>query len=157
MSCSRSQFSRLSRKMEKIARIFVPDLLLVFHQYPDEKMGDCLGWCDQIREGAYHIVVCETLSEAHTTEVLIHEVAHALQWETSGDATGLHGPEWGLCYALMYHRFFEDKGNKIRPGSQSDKTITVLSEMYDAEMDKRQKYKKKFESSRKTCSTTSRT
>jgi len=55
--------------------------------------------------GRFAIAVSSSLSYSETVDVLIHELAHVLDWSPVHGYTQDHGPTWGIHYAYVYRRF----------------------------------------------------
>lgn len=57
-------------------------------------------------------------------ETLIHEWAHAMEWEANwkdGSAKRTHGPTWGVWYAAIYEHLFDKCwGDMVRKGLIDD-------------------------------------
>ncbi len=74
---------------------------------PKAKDGDC-----SYRNDIFCIRIDKTLPEHSAIDVLLHEIAHVLSWEESGDE---HSSNWGKSYSLVYRKFLEyhNNGHKI--------------------------------------------
>lgn len=68
------------------------------------KMSDDLdGECEYYK-GQYTIKINRTLNEAHAIDVLMHEIAHAMSWNTEAND---HGRQWGIAYSKVYRMFLD--------------------------------------------------
>jgi hypothetical protein len=89
-----------------------PVVVLTGRQF-STKHGDC-GLIDY----RFRIHVSRELNESQAVDVLLHEWAHALSWDTCGDMPVqgrrlskyefdrlTHGPKWGLAYSKVYQCF----------------------------------------------------
>jgi len=89
-----------------------PVVVLAGRQF-STKHGDC-GLIDY----RFRIRVSRELNESQAVDVLLHEWAHALSWDTCGDMSVqgrrlskyefdrlTHGPNWGLAYSKVYQCF----------------------------------------------------
>lgn len=56
------------------------------------------GSCEK-KDSYFLVKINNNLPENHSIDVLIHEVAHAVAWDKSGD---VHGDQWGICYSRLY-------------------------------------------------------
>ncbi len=62
------------------------------------------GLCED-HEFKFIIKINQELSENHSIDVLIHEIAHAVAWDKDLD---LHGINWGKAYSKVYRAFLEN-------------------------------------------------
>jgi len=89
-----------------------PVVVLAGRQF-STKHGDC--GLDDYR---FRIRVSRELNESQAVDVLLHEWAHALSWDTRVDTAAksrsvseyefdrlAHGPKWGLAYSKVYQCF----------------------------------------------------
>jgi hypothetical protein len=89
-----------------------PVVVLTGRQF-STKHGDC-----GLIDFRFRIRVSRELNESQAVDVLLHEWAHALSWDTCGDMSVqgrrlskyefdrlTHGPKWGLAYSKVYHCF----------------------------------------------------
>lgn len=56
------------------------------------------GLCED-KNSHFLVKINKNLPENHAIDVLIHEVAHAIAWDKSGD---IHGDQWGICFSRLY-------------------------------------------------------
>ena len=89
-----------------------PVVVMTGRQF-SKKDGDCC-----VIRGKFQIRVSRQLNESEAVDVLLHEWAHALSWDTCGDMSVqgrrlskyefdrlTHGPKWGLAYSKVYQCF----------------------------------------------------
>ena len=89
-----------------------PVVVLAGRQF-STKHGDC-GLIDY----RFRICVSRELNESQAVDVLLHEWAHALSWDTRVDTAAksrsvseyefdrlTHGPKWGLAFSEVYRCF----------------------------------------------------
>ncbi len=65
-----------------------------------EHEGEC-----ELKDGKFYIRVDRNLSEDHSIDVALHEVAHAMAWNKDED---MHGLSWGKAYSKIYRKFIDD-------------------------------------------------
>ena len=65
---------------------------------------DLEGSCE-FKDTHFLVKINKKLNEAHSIDVAMHEVAHAMAWEKGND---VHGPNWGLCYSKLYRKFLDN-------------------------------------------------
>lgn len=63
---------------------------------PKDRMGDCR----KIEDGSFIIRVSKELEVNAAIQILIHEWAHVLSWDTSKRKA--HGINWGKKYSVVY-------------------------------------------------------
>lgn len=66
--------------------------------------SDMEGYC-KFKDDHFIIKINKNLNEAHSIDVAMHEVAHAMSWGKDAD---IHGPNWGLCYSRLYRKFLDN-------------------------------------------------
>ena len=89
-----------------------PVVVLTGRQF-STKHGEC-----SLIDRRFQIRVSRELNESQAVDVLLHEWAHALSWDTCGDMSVqgrrlskyefdrlTHGPKWGLAYSKVYQCF----------------------------------------------------
>ena len=89
-----------------------PVVVMTGRQF-SKKDGDCC-----VIRGKFQIRVSRQLNESEAVDVLLHEWAHALSWDTRVDTAAksrnvseyefdrlAHGPKWGLAYSKVYQCF----------------------------------------------------
>jgi hypothetical protein len=89
-----------------------PVVVLTGRQF-SSKDGDC-----SLIDRKFQIRVSRELNESQTVDVLLHEWAHALSWDTRVDTAAknrsvseyefdrlAHGPKWGLAFSKVYQCF----------------------------------------------------
>ena len=89
-----------------------PVVVLTGRQF-STKHGDC-----SLIDRRFQIRVSRELNESQAVDVLLHEWAHALSWDTRVDTAAksrsvseyefdrlAHGPKWGLAYSKVYQCF----------------------------------------------------
>lgn len=64
--------------------------------------GGDRGWCVK-RKDHYLITINSGMSQDLQVDTLIHEAAHALSWPFEHGRERVHGPQWGVAYAAIYH------------------------------------------------------
>jgi len=60
-----------------------------------------LDGCCEERNTYFLIKINKNLSESHSIDVLIHEIAHADAWDKTGE-DDIHGDIWSICYGRLY-------------------------------------------------------
>jgi len=68
---------------------------------PNDRIGDC-----DFENGKFKIRIDRSLPELLAMDILIHEISHALSWESDKHLTD-HGPKWGLAYSKTYRTFLQ--------------------------------------------------
>ena len=72
---------------------------------PEEKPG----WVECVDQDSakFKVVVGNRATVGEATEIIIHEMAHILDWKPYTPWTQNHGPTWGVHYAEIYRAYFQ--------------------------------------------------
>lgn len=62
---------------------------------------------DEEGEVWYTISIVRGLQVKAVTEILLHELAHVVQWEVGDENEADHGPEWGIIYASLHCLWYD--------------------------------------------------
>lgn len=68
---------------------------------------DIAGDCGQTAAGNYVIRIETALPRGYAIYLMIHEMAHVLQWIEYPNEPDDHGPGFGKCWARVYQAYFE--------------------------------------------------
>lgn len=58
-----------------------------------------LDGCCEDKSTHFLVKINKELSENHSIDVLLHEIAHADAWFEGSNS---HGSKWGMCYSRLY-------------------------------------------------------
>lgn len=88
--------------LAKLFKAAFPDITLSVRRcsMPRNKWADCR----EISKGSYLIRIAKDVDATAQEVLLIHEVAHALSWETDTHHTD-HGPKFGIAYAKAWRTY----------------------------------------------------
>lgn len=90
------------RALIKWARETWPELKL---RVLTVRYSNQLGTCRK-SGGRFVIRIANHLNDMEAGVVFVHELAHALTWDTDDDPSD-HGPEFGVAYARVYRKYLE--------------------------------------------------
>jgi Zn-dependent peptidase ImmA (M78 family) len=68
--------------------------------------GYCSFYHDNGQNKHFKIRIDASMPEQMAIETLLHELAHAVCWESDENETD-HGPSWGVAYARVYRWYLE--------------------------------------------------
>lgn len=68
---------------------------------------DIAGDCARTPAGNYVIRIESRLPRGYAIYLMLHEMAHVLQWVKFPDEPEDHGPGFGQCWARVYQAYFE--------------------------------------------------
>lgn len=70
---------------------------------------DALGYAEalDLDTGRFRVEVNEDLSRDHAPEILIHELAHVLDWRPATPFTCNHGPTFWIYFGEIWRRYHQ--------------------------------------------------
>jgi len=92
-------FYKVVRQMRKHLPILYP-IHVRRVRMPKGDDGDC-----EFKKDKFRIRIEKTLPENYAIDVLLHELAHALDWDSGEHSDDEHGPTWGEAYSAIYRHF----------------------------------------------------
>lgn len=77
------------------------------------KIGDDVHGFTSRSGRTFYIFLAKKIPLAYAIDYLLHEYAHAIAWrheKIERRKIDMHDAEWGLAYAELYRRFYDDHG-----------------------------------------------
>ena len=105
--CSDAEFKALVKGVRAVTPL--PQSIRVqFSRKPQSEMEGTAGYCTK-NNRTFKVVISERLSHEHTAEVLIHEVAHVLDWRPYHPWLCDHGPTFWVHYGMLWTAYHQVK------------------------------------------------
>ena len=104
LACTEGQFKHLCK--ETLALCPIPRNYRVrFKLVPQ---ADILAWVEKAERGnTFTVSVTEGHSYDHTQDLLIHELAHVIDWRPSTPLSCDHGPTFWIHYGTLYRAVYQ--------------------------------------------------
>ena len=105
--CTDAEFKALVKSLRAVTPL--PQSIRVqFSRKPQNEMEGTAGYCTK-NNLTFKVDISERLSHEHTAEVLIHEVAHVLDWRPYHPWLCDHGATFWIHYGMLWTAYHQVK------------------------------------------------
>jgi len=107
-TCSASEFGAITSEVAAVAPL-PKSYRLRFKLHKPDRGCDAHGWCERAqRRPSFTITIVTGLTAAHTADVVIHEVAHVLDWSAALRPLGQdHSPTFWYHFGVVWCAYYQ--------------------------------------------------